>query len=142
MNDRQKILCYSILIMALIASAVAASAIYALYTTALHQQRARLIETAQSRARIIEAIARQDRKRSREEQPANTEEISLAAVVEAHKNFRGFGETGEFTLGRLDGDQITFLLRHRHFDFESPRPVPLRAKIAEPMRRALLLSPA
>ena len=138
MNERQKILCYSILIMTLIASAVAAIAIYALYTTAFNQQQARLIEMAQSRARIIEAIVRQDRKRNRGKQPADTEELSWAAVVEAHRNFRGFGETGEFVLGRLDGDQITFLLRHRHFDFENPRPIPLRAKVAEPMRRALI----
>lgn len=47
------------------------------------------------------------------------------------------GETGEFTLARLEGENIVFILSHRHFDLDTSRPVPLDSELAEPMRRAL-----
>jgi PAS domain S-box-containing protein len=56
---------------------------------------------------------------------------------DAHKGFKGFGETGEFTLARLEQDQIVFLLSHRHYDLEDPQPVPFSSELAEAMRRAL-----
>ena len=37
----------------------------------------------------------------------------------------------------LEGDQIVFLLRHRHYDMDNPEPVPITSELAEPMRRAL-----
>ena len=45
------------LIMAAVALVVGATAILALYWTALEEQRLRLMETAQSQARMIEAVA-------------------------------------------------------------------------------------
>ena len=51
---------------------------------------------------------------------------------------RALERTGEFTLARRDGDNIVFLLSHRHADLESPKPVPFDSELAEPMRRALL----
>jgi signal transduction histidine kinase len=47
------------------------------------------------------------------------------------------GNTGEFTLAKREGDQIVFLLKHRHEDVGSPKRVPFRSVLAEPMRRAL-----
>ena len=47
------------------------------------------------------------------------------------------GRRGEFTLAWREGDQIVFLLRHRHSDLDNPRPVPFDSELAEPMRRAL-----
>ena len=45
--------------------------------------------------------------------------------------------TGEFTLARREGDQIVFLLNHRHYDLDNPKPVPWESEFPEPMRRAL-----
>jgi PAS domain S-box-containing protein len=61
----------------------------------------------------------------------------LAQIVDAHEHYGEFGETGEFTLAKREGDNIVFLLRHRHFDLDRPKPVSYDSDLAEPMRRAL-----
>jgi len=122
-----------ILIMASIAMIVLGSAIVILYETGFQEERQRLIETAQSHARFLEAVARFDKKNT--EQGAF--EATLSQIKEAHGNFKGFGETGEFTLAKREGNQIVFLLSHRHHDLETPHPVPFDGREAEPMQLAL-----
>ncbi|MEE8416796.1 MAG: PAS domain S-box protein, partial [Desulfobacterales bacterium] len=63
---------------------------------------------------------------------------TLSQIVDAHEHYRGFGKTGEFTLSKKEGDNIVFLMSHRHFDLDRPKPVALDSELAEPMRRALL----
>jgi PAS domain S-box-containing protein len=125
-----------IIIMTTIALIVSSLTSYILYNTALSEQRARLVDTAWSRARLVEAIARFD-KTYNSNYPGSPEEATLSQVIDAHKQFQGFGETGEFTLARRNGDEIVFLLAHRHQDLEYSKPVPFESKLAEPMRRAL-----
>ena len=137
MSDRKRVLLLSILIMTCIALVVGAITLIGLYRTAFEQQRERLVETVQSRARLIEAVARFDVTYSAEDVPGGAEAATLSQVVRAHEQFRGFGQTGEFTLARREGDMIVFLLRHRHYDLDNPRPVPFDSDLAEPMRRAL-----
>ena len=60
MTDRARILLFSIGIMAVVSLSTAATAIYVLYQAGFSVHRARLQEVVQSRARIIEAIARFD----------------------------------------------------------------------------------
>ena len=107
------------------------------YNTSLEQNRARLIETAQSRARLIEAIAGAEERHVINGHPEGKETAVLNQVIEAHDNFEGFGQTGEFTLARREGDNIVFLLSHRHADLTVPQAVPFNSNLAEPMRRAL-----
>ena len=59
-------------------------------------------------------------------------------MTDAHKHYKGFGETGEFTLARRDGDNIIFLLRHRHGGLDQPDPIAFESDLADPMRAALL----
>jgi signal transduction histidine kinase len=134
---RGRMLLVSIGIMALVFVAVAAVVIYALYTAAFEEQRARLTEVVQSRARFIEAVAHFDARFSREDVPGGPTAATLSQIVEAHENFEGLGETGEFQLARRDGDQMVFLVRQRHGGGESPRTIPFDSELAEPMRRAL-----
>jgi PAS domain S-box-containing protein len=115
---------------------VAGVAISTLYKAAFEEERARLVETAQSQARLIESVARFDAMYSRD-YPGGAEEATLAQIVDAHEHYEGFGETGEFTLAKRQGDHIVFLLSHRHFDLGSPKPVAFDSELAEPMRRAL-----
>lgn len=125
-----------ILIMAVVALGVAGITLIVLYKTAFEQQRERLVETAQSQARLVEAIARFDMQYI-ETVPGGAFAATLAQIRDAHQHFKGFGKTGEFTLAKRVGDQISFLLSHRHHDLENPEPVPFSSKLAEPMRRAL-----
>ncbi len=128
-----------ILIMAIVAIGVGGVAIFALYGTAIEQQRERLVETAQSQARLIESMARFGTQYASDEFPGGTFEAIVSQIREAHDNFNGFGESGEFTLARYDheSDQIIFLLSHRHHDTDNPEPVPFSSELAEPMRQAL-----
>ncbi|MDP6813585.1 MAG: PAS domain S-box protein [Alphaproteobacteria bacterium] len=123
--------------MASVAFAVAGISIWLLYGTAFEEERARLAEAAQSQARLIEAVARFDAKYSRTDHPEGPAAATLGQIADAHEQYRGFGDTGEFTLAERRGDRIVFLLRHRHFDLDKPKPVPWRGEVAEPMRRAL-----
>ena len=126
-----------IVIMAIVAISVACVTLYALYQAAFQQQRERLIETAQSRARLLEAMLRHEEREVGYPGHGDALTVVLEQLKDSHEQFKGFGETGEFTLATLDNDQMVFLLSHRHFDMDSPRPVSLSSDIAEPMRRAL-----
>ncbi len=139
MTNRKRGL-FLILIMTVVAVGVGGLALFALYDTAIEEEQDRLVESAQSQARLIEAMARHD-KRNKDTVSGPEHEDSFAATLsqikDAHNQFEGFGETGEFTLAKHVGDQIVFLLRHRHLDLENPEPTPFFSKLAEPMRRAL-----
>ena len=136
MSNRKRVLVL-ILIMALSSLMVASITIFSLYKTAVSEQRERLVETAQSQARLIEAVARFDAARGRSDGPQNARAATLSQLIDAHQNYEQSGRTMEFTLAERRGDSIIFLLRHRHGNLKQPKPVNFSAKLAEPMRRAL-----
>jgi PAS domain S-box-containing protein len=111
-------------------------AIYVLYEAAMDEGRDRLMESAQSQARLIEAIARFDAVESADF-PEGSVAATINQILDAHKNFKWVGETGEFTLARREGEQIVFLLSHRHYDLEDVKPVLWDSQLAQPMRLAL-----
>ncbi len=137
MRDR-KVILYLILIMTAATLTIAGIAIRMLYKTAISEERVRLVETAQSQARLIEAIARFDSTHSKYDHPEGAHGATLSQVADAHNQYEGFGRTGEFTLARRDGLNMVFLLSHRHGDRASPEPVPFDSELAEPMRRSLM----
>jgi len=136
-TERARILLFSTGIMAAVALSTAGIAIYVLYDAGFSVHRARLHEVVQSRARIIEAVARFDARFRAEGVPGGGTAATLRRIVEAHEEFEGFGETGEFVLARREGDRIVWLLKHRHEEKEMPEPIPLDSGLAEPMCRAL-----
>jgi PAS domain S-box-containing protein len=107
-----------------------------LYRAAFNEEKARLVVTAQGQARLIEAVARYDIVHS-SGFPGGSGAATLEQIVDAHQEYQGFGETGEFTLARKEGDLIVFLLEHRHPHLQKPENVPFDSNLAEPMRRAL-----
>lgn len=122
-----------------------------LYQVAFNEKSQSLVQTAQSQARLIEAMARYNRRTNRinwetpvgERGPTSLLSERAAAdtisqLKDAHQHYLGFGETGEFVLAGIEGENIVFLLRHRHDVNEEPDPSPLYSQYAEPMRRALL----
>jgi hypothetical protein len=135
MTPRKRVLLL-ISIMAFVVLLVLVGSLTVLFRTALDEERARLVETAKSQARLIEAIARFDAKYSKD-YPKGAREATLSQVVDAHRHYRGFGKTGEFTLSRRDGDDIVFLLSHRHSNLRTPKSVPFDSGLAEPMVLAL-----
>lgn len=135
MNERKRIF---VLISILVVSSLLVTGITIgiLYRVAMNQQLARLMETAQSQARLIEAVARFDKLYSKDF-PASSEEATLSQIIDAYNRYKGFGKTGEFTLAKRQGDDILFLLSLRHNDLQSPERIPYHSHLAEPMRLAL-----
>lgn len=129
-----------IIIMVAASVLVAGATIFTLHRAAFNEAALRLVETAQSQARLIEAIARFNAAHEITDPgsfPEGPREATLSQIVDAHNHYKGFGETGEFTLSEKVGDNIVFLLSHRHYDLNKLQPVPFKSNLAEPMRRAL-----
>ncbi|NQU45378.1 PAS domain S-box protein, partial [bacterium] len=112
-----------------------------LYRHDFAKHREQLQTATQGQSRLIEAIARYDAGVAdtlRDVDPGHDSgAATLSQIIDAHEHYKGFGETGEFTLARRDGDSIVFVLRHRHGAIEQPAPVAFDSDLAEPMRRAL-----
>jgi hypothetical protein len=123
-------------IMAVIVLSVEFIAIGILYQTAFNQQQEDLRYTVVSQARLIEAIARFDAIHSKT-YPGGAGVATLSQILDAHLRHLGFGKTGEFTLAKRQADNIVYILNHRHYDFDQPKPVPFNSKLALPMRLAL-----
>ncbi len=136
MSERRRVFLL-VLIMVVVSVIVTWVAITMLYRAALNEERARLVETAQSQARLIEAVARFDVLYSKRDHPEGPAAATLSQIKDAHERYKGFGKTGEFTLSRKEGNNIVFLLSHRHYDLDKPKPVPFDSDLAEPMRLAL-----
>jgi hypothetical protein len=136
MSPRKRIILL-ILIMVVIVLGVEFIAITMLYKTAFKEQADDLRDIVVSQARLIEAVARFDSLYSSKTYPSGANEATLSQVTDAHKNYKGFGETGEFTLAKRQGDDIVFILNQRHSNLQKPQPVPFNSKLAEPMRLAL-----
>jgi hypothetical protein len=135
MSPRKRIILL-ILIMVLIVMGVEVIAITMLYRTAFKEQADDLRDIVVSQARLIEAVARFDSRHSKT-YPAGANEATLSQVIDAHKNYKGFGQTGEFTLAKRQGDNIVFILNQRHSNLQTPQPIPFNSRLAEPMRQAL-----
>jgi len=128
-------------ILALVTLGVIAVTIYELYTAAIEEQRARLTESVQSQARLMEAVARFDSVYSQTDVAGSAEQATLTQIREAHAQYQGAGITGEFTLAKLDNHIVRFLLRHRNTPRASdpvpPKEIRMGSSYAEPMQLAL-----
>jgi nitrogen fixation negative regulator NifL len=138
MNVEKKQLCYLALTMIVVALAGISIAIYFSHQAAFEEKQADLINLAKGRARVIEAVARFDLEQSADF-PEGHIEATLSQFRDAHEKFEGFGESGEFTLAKLEDDQIVFLLQHRHSHspIHTQPPTSLNSTFEEPMRKAL-----
>ncbi len=135
-GNRQRIFLL-VIVLAAVAAGVLVTALVSWHNAAMDQQRVHLVGTVRSQANLIDAIARFDRQFSDSDVPGGWFAATLLQLRDAHTKSEGFGETGEFTLARREGDQIVFLLSHRFGDITSPEPLPWSTDLAEPMKRAL-----
>jgi signal transduction histidine kinase len=136
MKDTQRQRWVLILIMTCVGLVMTLASTFILYQSAYEEERSRLVEVAQSQARLMEAVARFDMKYSHN-YPEGTEAATLSQFIDAHKKFEGFGETGEFLLARKKGGQIVFLLSHKHTDLMIPQSLPMDSPLGIPIQRAL-----
>lgn len=126
-----------IIILTLSGLIIASATIALLYQTAVKEEGTRLSEITQTQARLIEAVARFDQRYSAENHPQGSTGATLSQIIAAHKDNSGFGQTGEMTLARREGDQIIWILIHRQRGIEKPQSTPITGRLAEPMQLAL-----
>ena len=136
MTDRQRLLVL-LVVMATVGLTAMGLSLWLLYRAAFDEERASLVEIAQSQARLIEAVARFDSIHSQHANPRGAAGATLVQIIDAHAHYQGFGETGEFTLARREGGDIVFLWSFRHENPGVQRRLPVPGELAEPMRRAL-----
>ncbi|WP_245602602.1 PAS domain S-box protein [Gloeothece verrucosa] len=106
---------------------VAGIGIYTLYQAALEQQKQRLIETAQSQGRLIEAIAKNTK----------NSQTTLDTLIAGYEKFNDLAQTGELTLFKRDNEQIIFLIPHQHPNGEHFHSLSVKSKESEPFLQAL-----
>jgi sensor histidine kinase regulating citrate/malate metabolism len=75
-------------IMTVVTLSVGVAALVVLYETAFEQQRQRLVETAKSWARLMEAVARFDQTYNRN-YPRGARAATIKQIRDAHENFVG-----------------------------------------------------
>lgn len=137
MSDRRKIILFFIATMTTVSLAVGCLAIWALYRAAFHDKAEWLQMMVSEEARLIEAVAKFDQSHSQTDHPGGASAATLSQLADAHQQRGGFGETGEFVLGRREGDRIAFLLERRFPTADQSQTVRWSSELAEPMRLAL-----
>jgi hypothetical protein len=135
MSPRRRILLL-ILIMAMIVLAVGFMSFSMLYRTALDEQKSRLQETVVSQARLIESIFRFNSIYLKN-YPGGAKEATIRQVIDAHKQYHEFGQTGEIVLAKKEKDNIVFILQYNHGTLAPTKSIPFDSKLAEPARMAL-----
>jgi len=133
MVERHRLLLLIAILMA-VAMCATGIALAVLYDTSLEQTRSRLVEAVRSQARLLEAVALFNQEWGLGDMAYTA---TLVEIEDAYSRFRGFGQSGEFSVARRAGDSIEFILRHRYSQLAHPVPVPFDMDLVEPMRRAL-----
>ncbi len=119
---------------------VVALTIILLYNLGFDRQKDRLQELVATQSVMIHVVAQQEfqlHNNLTSETRKKVAEDIIRKVSEAHYGYAGFGITGEFTLGKREGDKIQFLIKQRHYKMDKPTPVLWNSHLGEPMRRAL-----
>lgn len=132
MGEHKRILLLAT-IMAAVAVIVTGITMLMLYEASFEEAEERLLETAQSHARLIEAVARSDRRNN----PEDFEKAARRTISQIKEGLAPLYGSVEIAIGRREDDRIVFLLRQRASQRFEPAPVNFNSTTAEPMRRAL-----
>ena len=122
------------LLICLIGMATAAISIAALFSVAMDEEKSRLTQMVHSQSHLMESVARFDALNSETDHPLGAFGATIEQIVDAHKSLSGFGETGEFVIGKLIEGRVAILQKPRFkgdINFQVPEFSPV------PMQRAL-----
>ncbi|MFC1602479.1 EAL domain-containing protein [Pseudomonadota bacterium] len=136
MHDKKQIIMLA-LIMTISALATGGTAIALLYQAAFNEQKVNLINNAKSQARLIEAVARFDKVHSQTDHPEGATAATISQIKDAHQQQPKFGKTGEYLIGKKEGNQIVFLFNHGTINNKVIKPVIWDSVADLPMQQAL-----
>ncbi len=123
------------LLICLIGAATAGISIATLFNVAIDEDKSRLTHMVRSQASLMEAVAKFDAAHSRSAHPDGSFGATMEQIIAAHKSLNGFGETGEFVIGKLIDGQVAILQKPRYdgdINFQVPEfaPVPMQKALA------------
>jgi PAS domain-containing protein len=120
---------------------VTAVTIGLLYNLGYNRQKSGLIDLVETQSVMIHIVARQalhDRNAHASDAAKHTTAAQfIRQITETYPRYGALGESGEFTLGQRNGENIGFILKQRYFDIDNQLSIPWTSSRAEPMRRAL-----
>lgn len=127
---------FTFTVMLVVGAITSLSSIYILYRSAVATEMSRLESIVASKASLIDSVALFDAKYSQVDHPQGAVGATISQVQTSFESKQGFGETGEFVVGRIKDGQIEFLLSSRQ-DITTLKPIARDKHVAEPMRKAL-----
>lgn len=136
-RDQNRILWMAISLMIAVSIVVLTITLLVLYRANFEQRVGDLQAMVVAELSFIDAVARFDREHSGDAVSGGSEAATLGQIVDGLSQLGGFGESGEFVLGRRRGDQIEFLSDFRFAEAATRKVVPFDTDRAAPMRRAL-----
>jgi PAS domain S-box-containing protein len=136
-KDQRRILWMAMALMAVVAVAVLALTLWMLYRANFEQRVQDLRAMVMGQVSLINAVARFDQNTVGLRFSGGSAEATIQQITEGYAELGGFGETGEFVLGRLRENQIEFLSEFRFPGDGVRKVVPYDTERAAPMRRAL-----
>ncbi|GEM_PF-721539 len=112
-----------------------------LYTIGYNRKKEQLVDLVKTQSIMIKIVARQALLNHNiypsDIDKNNVAEKFIRQITERYPQYGSTGQTGEFTLGKLDNHTIRFIFKQRHVDSKNQIAVPWNSTLAEPMRRAL-----
>jgi PAS domain S-box-containing protein len=105
-----------------------------LYDYTFKVQEQRLLEIAQSQARLIEAITYFEASHN----PNMNVFTILNLLIDTHSRYSSFSETTEFILFRQEAEQLVVLICHYHQGLKKCEPIQVKSQFAELMHDTLL----
>ena len=137
MRERQRILFHSIGALVSVSVSAAAIAVVTLYTVSLENYKARLAQLVQRRANLISEVGHLRPQPGPGESAAETGTGDIGRIVDVYGRLSTFDATGEFSIGRLEGGDIDWLLRGREAGSDAQRLSHSDTGPSDPMRRAI-----
>lgn len=126
-------------LMVLLVGVVSVFSSYSLYMTSLREQRIRLHEQVTSQASLAAELGWVALRLQAEGGGATARDVLLEHLSRAHKNVQIESSSGEFTIGKMTGDSVEFLVVNGRIveDDASIKRLSLDTAYAEPMKKAL-----
>ncbi len=135
--DQSRVLWTAMSLMVAVSVIVLLTTLWILYRANFDQRVQDLRAMILGQVSLIDAVARFDQRNVGLQFRGGSTEATLGQILDGFGQQGGFSETGEFVVGRRNGDQIEFLTEFRFPGDGVRRTVPLTTERAAPMRRAL-----
>lgn len=136
-RQRRRVFFFAAGIMTVVTLTATLNIIRELRHVAVEQRKSDLSAQTKSWAALIAAVARFDAIHSEQDHPEGAAAATLSQIAAAWEELTGVWESGEFSLAKREGDQVVYLLEHKHKARIDGHRTTFDSEMDEPMLRAL-----